>query len=148
MKGKIIVQSLQKRRFQKRLLKRIEKKKNTIYLKKNIQQYRKEGSFGLFSSSSKVLGQLQLESARKYLYRHLKAGGRKKLVVRLFPVYPDVRKPQEVRMGKGKGQKLVDYIQKVAAGKFLYGFQGRSVQLLRVFRSKLGRFIKIRKIQF
>ncbi len=61
-------------------------------------------SFGSYGLKSLDLGRLtsrQIESARIAMTRHMKREGM--VWIRIFPDKPVTRKPQEVRMGKGKG---------------------------------------------
>lgn len=59
------------------------------------------GTFGLKSLEIGWITQRQLEAARVALTRHMKREGQ--AWIRIFPDKPITRKPQEVRMGKGKG---------------------------------------------
>src|ERR1700719_4859630 len=59
------------------------------------------GSFGLKALEPKWLTNRQLEAARQALTRHMKREGN--VWIRVFPDKPITKKPQEVRMGKGKG---------------------------------------------
>ena len=61
-------------------------------------------SFGSFALKSLEIGRItnrQLESARIAMTRYMKREG--KVWIRIFPDKPITKKPQEVRMGKGKG---------------------------------------------
>jgi len=63
-----------------------------------------EISFGSYGLKSLDLGRLtsrQIESARIAMTRHMKREG--VVWIRIFPDKPVTKKPQEVRMGKGKG---------------------------------------------
>src|SRR3982751_2929646 len=59
------------------------------------------GSFGLKALDSVWLTNRQLEAARQALTRSMKREGN--VWIRVFPDKPITKKPQEVRMGKGKG---------------------------------------------
>jgi large subunit ribosomal protein L16 len=59
------------------------------------------GSFGLKALEPIWLTNRQIEAARQALTRHMKREGN--VWIRVFPDKPITRKPQEVRMGKGKG---------------------------------------------
>ena len=59
------------------------------------------GSFGLKALDSVWLTNRQIESARQAMTRSMKREGN--VWIRIFPDKPITRKPQEVRMGKGKG---------------------------------------------
>lgn len=59
------------------------------------------GTFGLKSLESNFITSRQIESARVAATRYIKKEG--KLWINIFPNKPLTKKPQEVRMGKGKG---------------------------------------------
>ena len=59
------------------------------------------GSFGLKALDPIWITNRQIETARQAMTRHMKSEGN--VWIRIFPDKPITRKPQEVRMGKGKG---------------------------------------------
>ena len=59
------------------------------------------GSFGLKSIDGLRVTARQIEAARRAAVRHMKRQGR--FFIRIFPDLPVSKKPNEVRMGKGKG---------------------------------------------
>src|SRR5246127_4863571 len=59
------------------------------------------GTFALKAQEPIWLTNRQIESARQALTRHMKREGN--VWIRIFPDKPITKKPQEVRMGKGKG---------------------------------------------
>jgi large subunit ribosomal protein L16 len=59
------------------------------------------GSFGLKAMEPIWLTNRQIEAARQAMTRAMKREGN--VWIRIFPDKPITRKPQEVRMGKGKG---------------------------------------------
>ena len=59
------------------------------------------GSFGLKALEPIWLTNRQIEAARQAMTRAMKREGN--VWIRIFPDKPITRKPQEVRMGKGKG---------------------------------------------
>ncbi|MBS1690596.1 MAG: 50S ribosomal protein L16 [Bacteroidetes bacterium] len=59
------------------------------------------GSFALKALEPKWITNRQIEAARQAMTRHMKREGN--VWIRIFPDKPITRKPQEVRMGKGKG---------------------------------------------
>ena len=59
------------------------------------------GDFGLATLEPKWLTDRQIEAARVAISRNIKRGG--KIWIRVFPDKPITKKPQETRMGKGKG---------------------------------------------
>ncbi len=81
-------------------------------------------AFGMFGLKS--LGQLrvtarQIEAARRAAVRSMKRQGR--FFVRIFPDIPVSKKPNEVRMGKGKGAPEY-YAVRVAPGRVLFEING------------------------
>ena len=79
------------------------------------------GSFGLKSLDKGYITSRQIESARVAMTRYMKREG--KVWIRIFPDKPITAKPQEVRMGKGKGA-LDHYVAAVKPGKILFEMDG------------------------
>ena len=75
------------------------------------------GSFGLKSLEPGWLTNRQIEAGRIAMTRHVKRGG--KIWIRVFPDKPVSKKPQETRMGKGKGAPEF-WVAVVRPGKILY----------------------------
>ena len=63
----------------------------------------------------------QIEAARVAMTRFIKRGG--KIWVRVFPDKPITKKPQETRMGKGKGAPE-EWVSVVRPGKVLFEMEG------------------------
>ena len=61
------------------------------------------GEYGLQALEAVWLSNRQIEAARVAMTRKMKRGG--KVWIRIFPDRPYTRKPNETRMGKGKGKK-------------------------------------------
>ena len=79
------------------------------------------GSFGLKAVTGARITNRQIESARIAMTRFMKREGR--VWIRVFPDKPITSKPQEVRMGKGKG--AVDhYVAVVKPGRILFEIDG------------------------
>jgi large subunit ribosomal protein L16 len=68
----------------------------------------------------------QIEAARQALTRHMKREGN--VWIRVFPDKPITRKPQEVRMGKGKGN-LEFWAAVVKPGLILFEAEGVPMQV-------------------
>ncbi len=81
------------------------------------------GSFGLKAVTSGRITSRQIESARVAMTRYMKREG--KVWIRIFPDKPVTSKPQEVRMGKGKGA-LDHYVAQIKPGKVLFEMDGVS----------------------
>lgn len=79
------------------------------------------GSFALKSQDSGYVTNRQIESARIAMTRYMKREG--KVWIRIFPDKPITAKPQEVRMGKGKGA-LSHYVAVVKPGRILFEMDG------------------------
>jgi large subunit ribosomal protein L16 len=60
------------------------------------------GDYGLKAMEPAWITDRQIEAARVAMTRFIKRGG--KIWVRVFPDKPITKKPQETRMGKGKGR--------------------------------------------
>lgn len=81
-------------------------------------------SFGSFALKSMEIGRItnrQLESARIAMTRYMKREG--KVWIRIFPDKPITKKPQEVRMGKGKGA-LDHWVAVVKPGRIMFEIDG------------------------
>ena len=80
----------------------------------------------------------QIEAARIAVNRYMKREG--KVWIRIFPDKPVTRKPQEVRMGKGKGA-LDHYVAQIQPGRILFEMDGVpmevAVEALRLAAQKL-----------
>jgi large subunit ribosomal protein L16 len=63
----------------------------------------------------------QIEAARIAISRHVKREGR--MWIRIFPDKPITKKPQETRMGKGKGAPE-QWVAVVKPGRVLYEMEG------------------------
>lgn len=75
------------------------------------------GDFGLVAMEPAWIKSNQIEACRITMSRHFKRGG--KIYIRIFPDKPVSKKPQEVRMGKGKG--AVEYwVSVVKPGRVMF----------------------------
>lgn len=75
------------------------------------------GTFGLKSLESSFITSRQIEAARIAATRYIKREG--KLWINIFPYKPITKKPQEVRMGKGKGVVEL-WVAPVKPGRILF----------------------------
>ncbi|MFN7919554.1 MAG: 50S ribosomal protein L16 [Bryobacteraceae bacterium] len=82
------------------------------------------GDFGLKAMRVSYVTDRQIEAARIAMTRFVKRGG--KIWVRLFPDKPITKKPQETRMGKGKGAPE-GWVCVVRPGKVLFEMEGVDV---------------------
>lgn len=79
------------------------------------------GSFGLKALDGERITQRQIEAARRAAVREMKRVG--KFWIRIFPDLPVSKKPNEVRMGKGKGSPEY-FAVRVAPGRILFELDG------------------------
>jgi large subunit ribosomal protein L16 len=104
-------------------------------------------SFGIYGLKAITGGRItnrQIESARIAMTRYMKREGQ--VWIRIFPDKPITRKPQEVRMGKGKGS-LDHYVAMVAPGRIMFEIDGVSQEVaqeaLRLAAQKLPVLTKL-----
>lgn len=81
------------------------------------------GSFGLKSIDGLRITAKQIEAARRTAVRSMKRQG--KLFIRIFPDLPVSKKPNEVRMGKGKGSTEY-FAVRVSPGRIMFEIEGVS----------------------
>jgi large subunit ribosomal protein L16 len=79
------------------------------------------GDFALQAQGHERVTSRQIEAARQAMTRHIKRGG--KIWIRVFPHTPVSRKPQDVKMGSGKGNPEY-FAAKVRPGTILFEMQG------------------------
>ncbi|HUF48904.1 MAG TPA: 50S ribosomal protein L16 [Vicinamibacterales bacterium] len=79
------------------------------------------GDYGLMALEPFWLTDRQIEAARVALTRGIKRGG--KVWIRVFPDKPITKKPQETRMGKGKGAPE-QWVAVVKPGRILFEMEG------------------------
>ncbi|MEM8908171.1 MAG: 50S ribosomal protein L16 [Bacteroidota bacterium] len=83
------------------------------------------GSFGLKALESGRITNRQIEAARIAMTRYMKREGN--VWIRIFPDKPITAKPQEVRMGKGKGA-LDHYVAVVKPGRIMFEMDGVPIE--------------------
>ena len=102
------------------------------------------GTFGLKATTGGRLTNRQIEAARIAMTRYMKREG--KVWIRIFPDKPITSKPQEVRMGKGKGA-LDHYVCPIKPGRMLFEVDGVSIDVakeaLRLAAQKLPVFDEV-----
>ena len=79
------------------------------------------GDYGLKALEPAWISARRIEAARVAMTRFIKRGG--KIWVRVFPDKPITKKPQETRMGKGKGAPEA-WVSVVRPGKVLFEMEG------------------------
>jgi large subunit ribosomal protein L16 len=102
------------RKGQKGRIRRVAKRGSTLSF----------GSYGLKALEPIWMTNRQLEAARQAMTRAMKREGN--VWIRVFPDKPITRKPQEVRMGKGKGNPEF-WAAVVEPGRILFECDGVSV---------------------
>ena len=79
------------------------------------------GMFGLKSVEQLRVTARQIEAARRVAVRGMKRQGR--FFIRIFPDLPVSKKPNEVRMGKGKGSPEY-FAVRVSPGRIMFEING------------------------
>ena len=79
------------------------------------------GDYGLQAQGHERITSRQIEAARQAMTRYIKRGG--KIWIRIFPHISVTRKPQDVKMGSGKGNPEF-FVAKVRPGTILFEMQG------------------------
>jgi len=79
------------------------------------------GMFGLKSVEQLRVTARQIEAARRAAVREMKRQGR--FFIRIFPDLPVSKKPNEVRMGKGKGSPEY-FAVRVSLGRIMFEING------------------------
>jgi large subunit ribosomal protein L16 len=128
-----------------------------MFLRPNRKKYNKETkgkflgisrepiSFGVFAIKASEYGKItsrQIETARRIISKQVKNTG--KYWICIYPAKPVTRKPNEVRMGKGKGA-VSFWVAPVKPGKILYEMEGINKSVaVKIFESISHKFpIKI-----
>ncbi|RMH81153.1 MAG: 50S ribosomal protein L16 [Acidobacteria bacterium] len=84
------------------------------------------GEYGIQALESHWITQRQIEAGRIALVRALRKGA--KVWIQIFPDKPYTKKPNEVRMGGGKGDPE-GFVAVVKPGRILYEFSGVSEEV-------------------
>ena len=86
------------------------------------------GDFALQAQGHERITARQIEASRQAMTRYIKRGG--KIWIRIFPHTPVTRKPQDVKMGGGKGSPEF-FAAKVRPGTILFEMQGVTEEIAR-----------------
>lgn len=86
------------------------------------------GDYALQSQGGERITSRQIEASRQAMTRHIKRGG--KIWIRIFPHIAVTRKPQDVKMGSGKGSPEF-FVAKVRPGTILFEMQGVTEEIAR-----------------
>ena len=84
-------------------------------------EYIAYGEYALQAQGHERITSRQIESARQAMTRYTKRDG--KIWIRIFPHTPVTRKPQDVKMGSGKGAPEF-YVAKVKPGTVMFEMKG------------------------
>jgi len=79
------------------------------------------GTYGLQSLENERITSRQIEAARQAMTRYTKRGGQ--IWIKIFPHTPVTKKPQDVKMGGGKGNPEY-FAAKVQAGTVMFEMAG------------------------
>ncbi len=86
------------------------------------------GRYGLVAQESERITSRQIEAARQAMSRYVKRGGQ--IWIRIFPHTPVTRKPQDVKMGSGKGNPEF-FVAKVKPGTVMFEMDGITEEVAR-----------------
>lgn len=86
------------------------------------------GAYALQSLENARITSRQIEAARQAMTRYIKRGGQ--IWIRIFPHTPVTKKPQDVKMGSGKGSPEY-FAAKVHMGTVLFEMEGVSEEVAR-----------------
>jgi ribosomal protein L16 len=76
------------------------------------------GRFVLKAMANARVSAHQIEAARRVVKKFIRKSF--KLQIQIYPFAPITKRPSDVRMGKGKGTKIVDWIYPIKAGKTIF----------------------------
>lgn len=86
------------------------------------------GAYALQSQGNARITSRQIEAARQAMTRYIKRGGQ--IWIRIFPHTPVTKKPQDVKMGSGKGSPEY-FAAKVHTGTIMFEMEGVSEEVAR-----------------
>lgn len=86
------------------------------------------GAYALQSLGNERITSRQIEAARQAMTRYIKRGGQ--IWIRIFPHTPVTKKPQDVKMGSGKGNPEY-FAAKVHIGTIMFEMEGVSEEVAR-----------------
>ena len=84
------------------------------------------GSFGIKSMETSFITGRQIDAARQAVTRYMKREGQ--IWIRIFPDKPITKKPNEVRMGKGKGAPEY-FVARIMPGTVLFEAEGVPLEI-------------------
>ena len=99
------------------------------------------GRYGLQALDQERINSRQIEAARRAITRHIRRGG--KIWIRVFPHTPVTKKPNELGMGKGKGNPEF-FVAKVKPGSMIFEMDGVSEELAHEAMRRAGHKLPVR----
>lgn len=99
------------------------------------------GSYALQSLDNARITSRQIEASRQAMTRYIKRGGQ--IWIRIFPHTPVTKKPQDVKMGSGKGSPEY-FAAKVHMGTILFEMDGVSEEVAREAMRLAGHKLPVR----
>jgi len=99
------------------------------------------GTYALQSLDNKRITARQIEAARQAMTRYIKRGGQ--IWIRIFPHTPVTRKPQDVKMGSGKGSPEY-FAAKVHMGTIMFEMEGVTEEIAREAMRLAGHKLPVR----
>ncbi len=99
------------------------------------------GDYAIQSQDNSDITSRQIEAARQAMTRYIKRGG--KIWIRIFPHLPRTRKPQDVKMGSGKGNPEF-FVARVKPGTVLFEIKGVDEEVAREAMRLAGHKLPVR----
>ncbi len=99
------------------------------------------GTYALQSLDNERITSRQIEAARQAMTRYIKRGGQ--IWIRIFPHTPVTKKPQDVKMGSGKGSPEY-FAAKVHMGTIMFEMEGVSEEVAREAMRLAGHKLPVR----
>ena len=99
------------------------------------------GTYALQSLDNDRITARQIEAARQAMTRYIKRGGQ--IWIRIFPHTPVTKKPQDVKMGSGKGSPEY-FAAKVHMGTILFEMEGVTEEVAREAMRLAGHKLPVR----
>ncbi len=101
------------------------------------------GQYALQAQQNGRISAREIEAARQAMTRYVKRGG--KIWIRIFPHTPITRKPQDVKMGSGKGNPEF-FAAKVSPGTILFEMQGVTEEMAREAMRLAGHKMSVKTV--
>ena len=101
------------------------------------------GRYALVSTQKERINSRQIEAARQAMTRYIKRGGQ--IWIRIFPHTPVTRKPQDVKMGSGKGNPEF-FVAKVKPGTVMFEMDGVAESVAREAMRLAGHKLPVKTV--